>query len=160
KEPLAPQLDCMEAEVLARHLGIWSAGKGPLQQKLARALTNAIRYGAGDPGIRLPSERALARGLTLIPRPVVAPHDSLRESGWIASRTGSGTWVPEKSPLVAAARGAAQAGALASSPLLGIMAHRDDVDMIDFALGCPMPLEELPPELFLLPKDQHAALLR
>jgi hypothetical protein len=33
----------MQAEILARHLGTWSAGKGPLQQKLARGLAQAIR---------------------------------------------------------------------------------------------------------------------
>jgi DNA-binding transcriptional MocR family regulator len=149
----------MQAEALARHLGIWSVGKGPLQQKLAHALMQAIRGGALNPGNRLPSERALAQCLKLSRTTVVAAYDALRESAWLESRPGSGTWVPERSPVVSAARGAARAGALAASPLFGLLAHREDVDLIDFALGSPLPLRELPVELFTLPADEYAALV-
>jgi DNA-binding transcriptional MocR family regulator len=110
--------------------------------------------------VRLPSERALARSLAVSRTTVVAAYDSLREAGWVESRTGSGTRVAERSRAVAAARGSAQAGALAGSPLLGMLAHREDEDMIDLALGSPLALQELPMELFRLPEDEYAALMR
>ena len=119
----------------------------------------ASRKGAVHPGIRLPSERSLAQALSISRTTVVAAYDALRESGWLESRTGSGTWVCESSPAVAAARGAAHAGALAASPLLGLLAHRDDEDIIDFAMGSPLPLRELPLDLFTLPPDEYAALV-
>ena len=149
----------MEAQELIPHLGVWPAGPGPLQHKLARGLVDAIRKGAVHPGIRLPSERTLAQALSISRTTVVAAYDALRESGWLESRTGSGTWVCESSTGVAAARGAAHAGALAASPLLGLLAHRDDKDIIDLAMGSPLPLRELPLELFTLPPDEYAALV-
>src|SRR5262249_54218389 len=91
---------------------------------------------------------------------VVAAYDALREGGWLESRTGSGTWVCETSAAVAAARGAAHAGVLAASPLLGLLAHCGDKDVIDFAMGSPLPLRELSLDLFALPLDEHAALVR
>src|ERR1044071_5568126 len=149
----------MQARELIVHLGDWPAGRGSLQQKLARAIVAAIRKGALHPGIRLPSERALAQALSISRTTVVAAYDALRESGWVESRTGSGTWICESSPAVAAARGAAHAGALAASPLFGLLAHRDDKDVIDFAMGSPLPLRELPLDLFTLPPDEYAALV-
>ena len=138
----------MDAQELMPHLGVWPTGPGPLQHKLARGLVDAIRKGAVHPGIRLPSERSLAQALSISRTTVVAAYDALRESGWLESRTGSGTWVCESSPAVAAARGAAHAGALAASPLLGLLAHCGDKDVIDFAMGSPLPLRELPLDLF------------
>ena len=130
----------METRELIPYLGAWPAGPGPLQQKLARGLVDAIRKGAVHPGIRLPSERSLAQALSISRTTVVAAYDALREGGWLESRAGSGTWVCESSPAVAAARGAAHAGALAASPLLGLLAHCDDNDILDFAMGSPLPL--------------------
>ena len=149
----------MDAQELIPHLGVWPTGSGPLQHKLARGLVNAIRKGAVHPGIRLPSERSLAQALSISRTTVVAAYDALRESGWLDSRTGSGTWVCESSPAVAAARGAAHAGELAASPLLGLLAHRDDKDIIDLAMGSPLPLRELPLDLFTVPPDEYAALV-
>src|SRR5438445_10527647 len=138
----------MDAQELIAHLGVWPTGPGPLQQKLARGLVDAIRKGAVHPGIRLPSERSLAYALSISRTTVVAAYDAVRESGRLESRTGSGTWVCENSPAVAAARGAAHAGTLAASPLFGLLAHCDDKDLIDFALGAPLPLRELSLDLF------------
>src|SRR5689334_7154103 len=149
----------MDAQALVPHLGVWPAGAGSLQQKLARGLVDAIRQGAIHPGIRLPSERSLAQALSISRTTVVAAYDALREDGWLESRSGSGTWVAGNSTAVAAARGAAHAGALAQSPLLGLLAHRDDEDVVDFALGSPLPLRELPLEYFTVPSDEHAALV-
>jgi len=149
----------MDVQELIPHLGVWSAGPGPLQQKLARGLVDAIRKGAVHPGIRLPSERSLAQALSISRTTVVAAYDALREGCWLESRAGSGTWVCESSPAVAAARGAAHAGALAASPLLGLLAHSDDKDVLDFAMGSPLPLRELPLELFTLQPDAYSALV-
>jgi len=150
----------MQPDVLARYLGTWSVGKGPLQQKLARALSQAIRQGMLNPGIRLPSERTMAQVLRLSRTTVVAAYDALRESGWLESRAGSGTWVSAKSLSVAAARSASQASSLGDSPLLGLMTHRDDADIIDFAMGSPLPLQDFPLELFTIPEDEYRALVR
>src|SRR5262249_38059803 len=90
---------------------------------------------------------------------VVAAYGALRESGWLESRTGSGTWVSAKSPSVAAARSAAQARSLADSPLLGVMAHPDGPDILDFALGSLLPLPDLPLDLFTIPEDEYRALV-
>jgi DNA-binding transcriptional MocR family regulator len=150
----------MDTQELIPQLGVWSAGTGPLQHKLARGLVDAIRKGAVHPGIRLPSERSLAQALSISRTTVVAAYDTLRESGWLESRPGSGTWVCESSAAVAAARGAAHVGALAASPLLSLLTHCEDKDTIDFAMGSPLPLRELPLDLFTLPPDEHAALVR
>ena len=150
----------MDARVLAGNLGTWSAGKGSLQQKLAYALTHVIRQGLLNPGIRLPSERSLAASLALSRTTVVAAYDALRESGWLESRKGSGTWVAESSPALAAARGAAQAGTLAQSRLLGMLTHRPEADMLNFAMGTPQPLRDMPVDAFTLPPDEQAALVR
>ena len=78
--------------MLAGQLGSWSTGRGALQQKLARALMQVIRAGTIPPGLRLPSERALAQALTVSRTTVVAAYDALREENWLESRPGSGTW--------------------------------------------------------------------
>lgn len=150
----------MQSADAVNQLGAWSAGKGPLQQKLARALIQAIRAGGIQTGIRLPSERALAQALSLSRTTVVAAYDTLRDAGWLESRSGSGTWVSAGSPVVIAARGAAQAGALAASPLFGLLSNRDGDNLLDFALGSPLPLTGLPADSFHLPADEYSALLR
>jgi DNA-binding transcriptional MocR family regulator len=149
----------MDAQELISHLGVWSAGPGPLQQKLARGLVDSIRKGAANPGVRLPSERSLAQALSISRTTVVAAYDALRESGWLESRSGSGTWVCESSRAIAAARGAAHANALAASPLLGLLANTNNEDVLDFAMGSPLPLRDLALDVFTLPQDAYAALV-
>jgi len=148
----------MRTHDLLNHLGAWSAGKGPLQRKLAQALMQAIRHGALNPGIRLPSERDLAHALTISRTTVVAAYNALREGGWVESRAGSGTFV-SRSGVVAAARGAAQARALAASPLLGLLSEHDAQDLVDLVLGAPLPLSGLPLDLFTLPPEEYGALV-
>jgi DNA-binding transcriptional MocR family regulator len=151
----------MEADTLVRHLGVWSNGRAPLHQKLSAALTNAIRQGLVGPGVRLPSERTLAAALRISRTTVVAAYDDLRARRWLESRSGSGTWVSARSPAVRAARQAAYATTVAASPLFGLLVSRDEAgDVIDLALGTPLPLDDLPADLFTLPADEHAALLR
>jgi DNA-binding transcriptional MocR family regulator len=148
----------MRTHDLVSHLGAWSTGKGPLQRKLAHALVQAIRHGALNPGIRLPSERDLAQALTISRTTVVAAYDALREGGWVETRTGSGTFV-SRSEVVAGARGAAQARALAASPLLGLLAAHEAQDMVDLVLGSALPLSGLPLSLFTLPPEEYGALV-
>jgi DNA-binding transcriptional MocR family regulator len=150
----------MEIQGVVRHLGLWSSGRGSLQQKLARALMDAIRQGLMNPGLRLPSERALAEALKISRTTVATAYDALRELGWLDSRSGSGTRVSARSSAVTMARSASQAAALATSPLLGLLDNQPDDDIVDFALGTPAPLTDLPAELFTLPGDEHGALLR
>jgi DNA-binding transcriptional MocR family regulator len=149
----------MEAQTLVTQLGRWSLGKGSLQYKLTRAVSQAIKHGLLNPGIRLPSERSFAQALSVSRTTVVAVYDTLRESGWVESRSGSGTWISSRSSAVMAARSDAQAGVLASSPLLGLLSNQRERDVIDFALGTPAPLTELQPELFALPPDEYFGLL-
>src|ERR1700676_3915043 len=145
----------MEARVVVDYLGPWAAGKGSLQQKLTRALIQTIRHGLLTPGLRLPSERNLSRALSLSRTTVVAAYDNLREGGWVESRSGSGTRVCVRSDVVEAARNAAQAGVLATSPLLGLLANQGRPDMIDFSVGCPLPLSSMPTELFNVTSEEH-----
>ena len=149
----------MEARAVVDYLGPWAAGKGSLQQKLTRALTQTIRHGLLTPGLRLPSERDLARALSLSRTTVVAAYDNLRDGGWVESRSGSGTRVCVRSDVVAAARNAAQASVLSGSPLPGLLASHDRADMIDFALGTPLPLADVPLELFSVSTEEHTALV-
>jgi len=149
----------VEARAVVDYLGPWASGKGSLQQKLTRSLIQTIRHGLLTPGLRLPSERDLARALSLSRTTVVAAYDNLRDGGWVESRSGSGTRVCVRSDVVAAARNAAQASVLSSSPLLGLLANHDRADMIDFALGTPLPLADLPIELFSVSTEEYTALV-
>lgn len=148
----------MNGLALIHHLGQWSAGKGSLQNKPAGALARAISDGALNPGLRLPSERSLAQALSVSRTTVVAAYDSLRERGWVESRSGSGTRVSARSSVVTAARQAIQMGALATSPLLGILTHEQGPEMIDFAHRATSPLTELSSELFTIPPDEYGAI--
>lgn len=148
----------MDIRALVGHLGAWSNGNGALKHKLAAALMNAVRDGVLLPGAKLPSERALANALRASRTTVVGAYDLLRESGWLESRTGSGTRVSERSPAVRAARGSMQAAAVAASPLLGLLTTAASSDLIDFALGTPPPLLGLGDALIVPPAEQAALL--
>ncbi|GAB1510092.1 aminotransferase-like domain-containing protein [Actinophytocola sp. KF-1] len=82
-----------EAADLTDLLGDWTAAKGPLYRKLAAALAAAIRCGDLPDGRRLPSERDLAKLLTVSRATVVAAYDELRGTGLVDSVRGSGTRV-------------------------------------------------------------------
>jgi len=142
--------------VLERQLGRWSAGRGALYEKLAAGFIRLVREGVLPPGARLPSERRLAEALALSRTTVVATYDRLLEGGWIERRAGSGTRVAATSPVVLAARAAARATALVSSPLLDLLGHGDH-GLVDFALGAPMPLPELTADELELSRGEFAA---
>lgn len=148
----------MLTHAFVQQLGSWSSGKGALQRKLAQAIMQAIRNGTITPGTRLPSERSLSTALNVSRTTVLAAYDALREIGWVESRLGSGTWISERSRDVAAARAAAHAAENASGPLLNLL-YPHDPETVDFALGSPLPLRELPIERFMLPPAEYAALV-
>ena len=78
---------------LAKTLGDFPKGSGPLYQQLVHAITLAVERSDLLPGTRLPAERALAEALKLSRTTVVQAYAHLRESGIIESRHGSGTWI-------------------------------------------------------------------
>ena len=149
----------MDTKRLVSTLGVWTGGRGSLRHKLAGALMDGVRHGGLAPGVRLPSERALATALKISRTTVVAAYDALREAGWFESRHGSGTWVGTASAPVAKARNAARSAALGASAVLGLIVGPDADDIVDFGLGSPLPLTGLDEQLFVLPKDEYAALM-
>ncbi|WP_206051077.1 PLP-dependent aminotransferase family protein [Nocardioides speluncae] len=86
-------MDRIEAHQLAELLAGWSTASGPLYQRLAGALRKAVHADQLASGIRLPSERDLARAVALSRSTVVAAYDELRADGLVESRRGSGTTV-------------------------------------------------------------------
>jgi DNA-binding transcriptional MocR family regulator len=78
---------------LAKVLGDFPRGDGPLYQQLVQAITLAVERGDLLPGTRLPPERTLAETFKLSRTTVVQAYARLREAGTIESRHGSGTWV-------------------------------------------------------------------
>ena len=78
---------------LVAELGSWSSGSGPLFRQLAVALRAGIERGALEPARRLPSERALARLLSVSRGTAVAAYDLLVADGLVERVEGSGTFV-------------------------------------------------------------------
>ncbi len=83
-------------------LGNWNGGDGPVYEKLARAIGNALERGEIPAETRLPAERTLARLLRLSRTTVVSAYEQLRQRGWVERRQGSGTRV--RGPLSPGAR--------------------------------------------------------
>jgi DNA-binding transcriptional MocR family regulator len=91
----------IDAARLATLIGTWSAGAGPLYARLARALEAAVARGELPAGDVLPTERELARRLSVSRTTVVGAYGALKEAGLLGSRQGRGTWVagpPEARP--------------------------------------------------------------
>ena len=74
-------------------VGEWTIHSGPLYQRLATAIRNAVLRGDLAPGTILPAERHMARALAVGRSTVVAAYDMLRSDGVLTSKQGSGTWV-------------------------------------------------------------------
>ena len=66
---------------------------GPVYAALARAITTLVLDGRIATETRLPSERELATALRLSRATITAAYDQLRADGFLASRTGSGSYV-------------------------------------------------------------------
>jgi len=121
-------------------LGSWSARDGSLQKSLTAAIMDAIQQGTLQPGMRLPSERQLALLLAISRTTVVASFNSLRSSGWIESRAGSGTWVSKSR--AGTIKAETHALNLARSPLMSILQTPEE-SAVDLLTASPYPLNEL-----------------
>ena len=135
----------LDSRTLVDRLGPWTDGPGPLHRRLANALQHAIRAGIIPAGTRLPGERPLATALALSRTTVVSAYDALRAEGLLESRIGSGTRVRAAPARAAAHRD--RVHALAQSPMMNLLSI-DDSTTVDFALGTPDPLAELPADLY------------
>lgn len=66
---------------------------GPVYSALADGITALVLDGRIAPETRLPSERELAKHLALSRATITTAYDSLREGGFLVSRTGAGSFV-------------------------------------------------------------------
>ncbi len=74
-------------------LGDWRLGPGgPAYTRLATAITQLVLDGRLPLHCRLPSERDLAAALGVSRTTVTAGYDALRETGYLVSQRGSGSW--------------------------------------------------------------------
>jgi DNA-binding transcriptional MocR family regulator len=87
---MAATTPTVSAARTARLVGDVSAAR-PAYRALADALRVAVADGRIPPGTRLPSERALTNALGLSRTTVTRAYDVLRETGYLASRQGSGS---------------------------------------------------------------------
>jgi DNA-binding transcriptional MocR family regulator len=83
----------VQPERLATLLGSWSAGTGPLYERLARGIGAAMDRGELPVGTVLPTERDLASRLAVSRTTVVSAYGQLKDAGRLESRQGRGTWV-------------------------------------------------------------------
>jgi DNA-binding transcriptional MocR family regulator len=74
-------------------LGPWRTRPGPLAGALADAVQDAVLEGRIPVGIRLPSEREIARVLQVSRGTVTVALDRLRDGGWVITRQGSGSTI-------------------------------------------------------------------
>ncbi|MGH3734717.1 MAG: PLP-dependent aminotransferase family protein [Micromonosporaceae bacterium] len=77
---------------LARLLTDWRGGLGPEYQALAQAVRGLLVDGRLPLQLRLPAERELAAALDSSRTTVSAAYRTLRESGYLVSRRGAGSW--------------------------------------------------------------------
>ncbi|WP_020579807.1 PLP-dependent aminotransferase family protein [Actinopolymorpha alba] len=132
---------------LTRLLDGWGDQPGGLSTRLAEALRQLVRSGQLPAGTRLPSERVLASALGLGRTTVGQAFDTLRATGVLISRTGSGTFV-STAAFHAPARGDDRLRSFVTSPFgsggpsTGHPTAR--IDLRSAALpGIPMVAEEL-----------------
>jgi DNA-binding transcriptional MocR family regulator len=89
---MAP-LSRIGGRTLAELLPDLRAMPGPVYSALAHAVTTLVLDGRIATETRLPSERELAAALHVSRATVTAAYDTLRAGGFLASRTGSGSFV-------------------------------------------------------------------
>ncbi|NIM01869.1 MAG: aminotransferase class I/II-fold pyridoxal phosphate-dependent enzyme [Acidobacteria bacterium] len=71
----------------------------PVYRQIALEIRRSVLDGRLEPGSRLPATRDLARQLGVNRNTVVAAYDALATEGWIASHTGRGTFVVERTAI-------------------------------------------------------------
>lgn len=79
------------ALALARLLGDWRDGPGPMYERLARRIGQLLSDGRVAPEVRLPAERNLAAALGVSRTTIIRAYAALREGGLLESRRGSGS---------------------------------------------------------------------
>jgi DNA-binding transcriptional MocR family regulator len=119
--------------------------RGPVYSALCDAITALVLDGRIATATRLPSERELAAALRISRATVTAAYDALRASGFLASRTGSGSYVT------------VPAGSRPGPSLARWRPGGDDGDLIDLscaALSAPPGLlqDALPAAAAALPR--------
>ena len=104
---------------------------GPVYSALADAITALVLDGRVAPETRLPSERELAKYLSLSRATVTAAYDSLRSDGFVISRTGAGSFVtvPPTARRISPTRW--------TSALSGVSQPLSEIDMSCAALAAP-----------------------
>lgn len=80
------------------HVKVERTSKEPLNRQVYRQLRAAILSGEFPPGIRLPSERQLARDADVGRVTIVRAFEQLAAEGFVESRTGAGTYVAAELP--------------------------------------------------------------
>lgn len=120
---------------LARLLGDLPQER-PFYAVLAGAMRGLIRDGRVGLRVRLPAERDLSAALGVSRTTVTAAYDRLRESGYVESRQGAGSWTALPSASMAPRPGAGRFG----------VSHRwtgpDDIDLGCAAPGAPAAFHE------------------
>lgn len=129
---------------LCRCLGPWNSGPAPLYEQLAAALTAVIGRGDLAPGSRLPSERRLARELSVSRGTVVSAYGVLREANLVRSVQGSGS-VVAGSPPRARGRGELNLDALGLNVTASVDTRRDFVNL---QAACWREASGIPAEMF------------
>ncbi len=126
----------MDSHQIVQLLGPWAERKGPLYERLARALEQAIRTGELPPETRLPAERWLAQSLGVSRSTIVAAYALLQEKGWVTSKRGSGTQVCTFSPKRSLRLRQKQLNPLARGPTIDSYLS-EQREAIDFSTGAP-----------------------
>ncbi|MEV7236571.1 aminotransferase class I/II-fold pyridoxal phosphate-dependent enzyme [Streptomyces sp. NPDC051020] len=125
----------MDASTLSA--GLISGSTGPLYQRLAGGLRDAVRRGEVGAGSKLPSERDLARLLGISRTTVIGAYRLLREEGLLESERGSGTRV------VASGHGIGPAVPAATMPSAKLT-HEPAAGVVDLSGSVVADTETLP----------------
>lgn len=131
----------MDPSRLAALVRGWDAAGGSLYAALAEALRRLVETGDLPPGLRLPSERALADALSVSRGTVVAAYDLLRSDDLVRSRRGSGT-VVAGAPLRVG-------GPIGRSGLSTVLAPSIGPDAIDLRVAGWSSADDLPRAAFV-----------
>ena len=95
----------------------------PLYQQIVAALSDQIRRGVLEAGLRLPPTRALASALSTHRNTVVRAYEALEAAGWVESHVGRGTFV--------SARAVPETGRLAWGSLVSSSARTETLGRLD-----------------------------
>ncbi len=123
-------------------LATWRDQHGPLHHRLAASLTSLVDAHLLRPGDRLPSERQLARRLSVSRTTTAAAYDLLRQQGTATSIRGSGTTVAGRS----GHRHDPSLATLATNPFIGQpggATHNDVIDLTVCRFEPPAIIKEL-----------------